>query len=560
LTLKLREAHAPLVELHPDRSRGDTVMRIRRLIVSCACVLAAIGCSSNPDPGTPESQLAEERQELQTLLARHAAQRIDARAYGLPRDDFDDVTNLTLRQRRAFRQMYPNLDFPDDGPRQYPRWAYSLMNRLDHATAGAPAGTSLDSRSFGLTINANVNVSNDNLPRSETFLAIDPTNPQYMVGASNIDLNGNGQALYFSSDFGSSWSKLALTPVFTNHSDPGVSFDSSGNVYTSTLDYGGNKTQVAVYKSTDHGASWPTRIVVDQAAANDKDLVATDYQSTSACHDQTYVGWDSGKTLWVSSGSGAFAPKIAVQTKSSVIAADPTVGPPATSGAAAPAYLAWADIGNSTINFSKSTDCGASWAPKSVVAATTDSYDYGIPAQCNRRVLIYPTIDVDRSSGSRRGWIYAVWNDFTMAQRSGCIAANDPHQSNIWFARSSDGGSSWSSPAMVNTNQPFVDHFNQWMSVDDSDGTIHVSWYDTRNDPNRQKTDIYYTKSTDGGLTFLPEVKVTSSMSDETTAGASGDQYGDYGGLAARGGNAYPFWADRRVQAPEQVYTALITP
>jgi hypothetical protein len=145
-------------------------------------------------------------------------------------------------------------------------------------------------------------------------------------------------------------------------------------------------------------------------------------------------------------------------------------------------------------------------------------------------------------------------------QRNGCVAATDPHNSNIWFARSTDGGSTWSAPVMVNSNLALVDHFNQWMTVDDSDGTIHVSWYDTRNDPNRQKTDIYYTKSTDGGMTFLPEVRVTSAMSDETTAGASPDQYGDYGGLAARNGNAYPFWADRRVQAPEQIYTAEITP
>jgi hypothetical protein len=49
-------------------------------------------------------------------------------------------------------------------------------------------------------------------------------------------------------------------------------------------------------------------------------------------------------------------------------------------------------------------------------------------------------------------------------------------------------------------------------------------------------------------------------MSDETTAGASPDQYGDYEGLAVRNGNAYPFWTDRRVQAPEQIFTGKITP
>jgi hypothetical protein len=532
-------------------------MRIHHFVVFCGALVSA-GCNSSP---TSEAQLAEERAELQTILARHAAQPIDARAYGLPRDDFDDGTNLTIRQRLAFRQMYPDLDYPTSGPRQYPRWALRLMNRPESAPTRESA---LGSRSFGLTVNANVDVSNDNTPRSETFVAIDPTNPQYMVGASNINVNAFGQAMYFSSDAGSTWSKLALTPFYTNQSDPGVSFDSRGNAYTSVVDYGGAKTEVVVYKSSDHGATWPTRMVVDTEEANDKELLATDYQPTSACRDQTYVGWDNGKTQWVSSmtspGSGVFAPKIALQTKSPVIAADLSVGPPASSGAAAPVYYVWDDIGNSTINFSKSTDCGASWAPFSVIAATKDSYDYGIPAQCTRRVLVYAAIDVDRSASSRRGWIYVVWNDFNEVQGHGCIAATDPHQANVWFARSTDGGNSWSSPVLVHSNLPFVDHFNQWMSVDDADGTIHIAWYDTRNDPNRQKTDIFYTKSTDGGATFMPEVKVTSAMSDETTAGATADQYGDYSGLAARGGNAYPFWTDRRVQAPEQVYTVKIAP
>jgi hypothetical protein len=541
-----------------NRRKGAFVMQLHRFIV---IGLLVSGCSSNPGP---DAQLVQERAELQTILARHAVSRIDARDYGLPQNDFDDGTNLTIRQRREFRQLYPDLDYPESGARQYPRWAYRLMNRRDAAAAEALGTAPTGRRSFGLTINANIDVSNDNLSRSETALAIDPTNPQYMVGASNIDVKGYGQAMYFSSDSGSTWNKLALTPFYTNQSDPGVSYDSSGNVYSSLVDYNGAKTAVEVYKSTDHGATWPTRMVVDTDRANDKPLLTTDYQPTSACHDQTYVGWDNGKTQWVSAmttpGSGVFAPRIALETKNSVIAASLSVGPPATSGANAPAYYAWTDINNSTINFSKSTDCGATWAPFSVVATTVDSYDYGIPAQCNRRVLIYPTIDVDRSSSSRRGWVYLVWNDFTEAQRSGCITATDTHQSNVWFARSTDGGSTWSTPVIVNSNQPFVDHFNQWMSVDDFDGTIHVAWYDTRNDPNRQKTDIYYTKSTDGGLTFLPEVKVTSAMSDETTSGASADQYGDYGGLAARGGNAYPFWSDRRVQAPEQIYTALITP
>jgi hypothetical protein len=544
------------------------------------CIIVASGFAStgavfaqSPCLEAINAELALERSELQTILVRHhGGARVDASHYGLPANDFDDATNLTIRQRQNFRRLYPGLDYPQSGPMQYPRWAYSLMNRLDQDEAAAcgysqtltePGSLALDSLAQ-LVVNANINVSNDNIPESETYLAIDPTNPQYMVGASNINLNGAGQMMYVSADYGATWSDQELVPTRTNQSDPGVNYDSNGNVYTLTLDYTGNRTAVKLYRSTDHGSSWPLQIIVDESAGNDKNLAAIDYQRTSGCRDQIYVGWDNGKAQLVAAttypDSGVFAPKITVQSKGATIAGDLAVGPPAPGGARAPVYYVWTSTSAKTINFSKSANCGGSWTTFKTIATTKDAYDYGIPAQCNRRVLIYPTIDVDRSNSAHRGSIYVVWNDFTTAQSSGCISATDPNNANIWFIRSTDGGNTWSSPIRVNANLARTDHFNQWMNVDDTDGTIHISWRDTRNDPNRQKTDIYYTKSTDGGGSFIPEVRVTSAMSDETTAGASLDQYGDYEGLAVRNGNAYPFWTDRRVPAPEDIDTSKISP
>ena len=543
-------------------------------VVGSICCLQQVSASSLRCSETIDAQIRQERSALQTLLARHHnASRVDARALKLTENDLDDASNLTVRQRLAFRRIYPNLHYPLRGPIQYPRWAYSLMNRMDRqgsvscgivTNQSKPEDIATQAITPYVLVNANINVSNDNISEAETYLAIDPTNPQYMVGASNVNLSGYGQRMYSSSDYGTTWSTFQIQPKNTNQSDPGVNFDSNGNVYTVTLDYTGNLTQVKFYKSTDHGKTFPTQIVVDSSAGNDKELAAIDYQPASSCRDQIYVGWDDGKAQYASTttapNSGVFAPKIAVQSKGSTIAADLAVGPPPSAGSAAPVYYVWTSTANSTINFSKSINCGASWSTYKTIAQTKDSYDYGIPAQCNRRVLIYPTIDVDRSNSAHRGWIYAVWNDFTAVQSSGCISSSDPNNANVWFSRSTDGGSTWASPKIVNANIAFTDHFNQWMSVDDFDGTIHLSWRDTRNDPNRQKTDVYYTKSTDGGSTFIPEVKVTSAMSDETTAGASADQYGDYEGLAVRNGNAYPFWTDRRSSNPEEIYTVKVTP
>jgi len=39
------------------------------------------------------------------------------------------------------------------------------------------------------------------------------------------------------------------------------------------------------------------------------------------------------------------------------------------------------------------------------------------------------------------------------------------------------------------------DQFNQWPAVDPSDGSVNLSWNDTRNDPAHLSTDIFYARS-----------------------------------------------------------------
>ena len=81
-------------------------------------------------------QRQNERAELKAILAlHHGGHPVDGRKFGLPQNDFDDATNLTVRQRQWFRQLNPNLDYPKSGPVQYPRWAFELMTRLDASGA-----------------------------------------------------------------------------------------------------------------------------------------------------------------------------------------------------------------------------------------------------------------------------------------------------------------------------------------------------------------------------------------------------------------------------------------
>jgi hypothetical protein len=117
------------------------------------------------------------------------------------------------------------------------------------------------------------------------------------------------------------------------------------------------------------------------------------------------------------------------------------------------------------------------------------------------------------------------------------------------------------------------------MSVDPVTGEVNVSFYDTRNDTTgaRYMTDIYFSQSRDGGVTWSSNLRVTNVSSNEHDCGGVfpcaainyGNQQGDYAGLVSFGGASYPIWTDSRLQlnplpgcrtglAMEEVFTAKV--
>lgn len=544
------------------RHGGPRLLTLLLLLYPCFLHAQGIRCKEEV-----LAQLQLERKELHAVLEMHQSGKgVDGRIYGLSQDDFNDESDITIRQRQWYRRMNPGMP-PGGGPYQYPRYVYDLMNRLDFMGAAVCEDGSVKIPGYqepfapdAPLILANVNVTNNADLEGEDYLSIDPTNQQYLVGGSN-SLTVNGQVIHRSSDYGATWATTMLVPTLTYHSDPGTAFTTTGTVYACAVDYTTNFTNVEVYKSTNHGAAWGSPpIIVDGQNFNDKELMSIDTQAASSCKDKVYVCWDNGTTLFASSTTtpDTFRPRVTVAAGG--FACDIVSGPPAAPATPGPAYTAWTNIGSSSINFAKSTDCGATWSTPVQIATTVESYDYCILAQQNRKALIYPSIDADRSNGPRKGWIYASWNDLTVVRASNkCGTASTVDTANVWFSRSTDGGATWSPKVMVNADVPMSDQFNQWLRVDDADGTIHMGWHDTRNDATRVSTDFYYTNSTDGGFTFLPEIKVTSAMTNENSS-TNGHQYGDYEGLAVRNGVAYPFWTDRRPSSgtDEEVFTSKI--
>ncbi len=86
----------------------------------------------------------------------------------------------------------------------------------------------------------------------------------------------------------------------------------------------------------------------------------------------------------------------------------------------------------------------------------------------------------------------------------------------------------------------------------DAQGALSVIWYDTRRDPTQQNLDVFGTVSTNGGVTFTPNFRVTDTSfnpNNDTFTDANGnpaDYLGDHIALAAANGMAYAVWTDTR--------------
>jgi hypothetical protein len=143
-------------------------------------------------------------------------------------------------------------------------------------------------------------------------------------------------------------------------------------------------------------------------------------------------------------------------------------------------HVVWYDErdGNPEIYYKRSTDGGISWgADTRLTNINCDKYD--------------PTIVV---SGSI---VHIAWTD----------SRNGSTNGEIYYKRSEDGGSTWGADTRL-TNAPLS---SESPSMAISGPVLHLVWYDWRNDPmGNGYSDIYYKCSTDGGLTWGPDIRLTS--------------------------------------------------
>ncbi|HVP38983.1 MAG TPA: FlgD immunoglobulin-like domain containing protein, partial [Candidatus Saccharimonadales bacterium] len=124
-------------------------------------------------------------------------------------------------------------------------------------------------------------------------------------------------------------------------------------------------------------------------------------------------------------------------------------------------------------------------------------------------------------------------------------------------AVSPDRGAHWRAPVRLNDDPPQFDQCMPMVTVD-SLGLAHAFWYDRRNDPARGgRADLYYARSSDGGLTWSPNLRVTDQATTWQVASRAAPNFGDYSTATSSGNAVWPLWADGRSGNPD-VFTAAV--
>ncbi|MBI4645644.1 MAG: T9SS type A sorting domain-containing protein [Bacteroidia bacterium] len=127
------------------------------------------------------------------------------------------------------------------------------------------------------------------------------------------------------------------------------------------------------------------------------------------------------------------------------------------------------------------------------------------------------------------------------------IASDAGTGADIYFSRSTDHGTTWLAPYKVNNDAGISHNYYSTIFVKDN-GVINVSWYDRRDDAGNINTHYYYAASTDGGASFGDNHQVTSIATDFSTVGSQNQNFGigEYTQVLATPGYTIPVWCDGR--------------
>lgn len=393
---------------------------------------------------------------------------------------------------------------------------------------------------YSASYQVNVNAAGQNIvgdAANEPSLCVDPTDPNRIaVGWRQFDTVTNDfrQAGWaYSTNGGASWtSPGTLTNIF--RSDPVLAADAEGRFYylgVVTSNLSGFSSDL--YQSTNGGATWQ---LLGPALGGDKEWMAID-TTTGPGRGNLYQLWSP----WYNYAGSA----LNTGDPDKIFSRSTDGGRTWMDAISIPQWPYWGtlDVGPNGELYVVGTDGATFWVSRSTNAANrsvTPAFDltvpvdlggpmiYGAPGVNPDGLLGQPWIAVDRSGGPTRGNVYLL-----------CSVTNQPGNfADVMFARSTNGGATWSAARRINDDPTNTQAYHWFGTLSVApDGRIDACWNDTRSNPNHRFSELYFSCSRDGGLTWSPNQAISPPF-DHTLGYPVQQKMGDYIGMVSLRGAA----------------------
>jgi hypothetical protein len=379
-----------------------------------------------------------------------------------------------------------------------------------------------------VAVQVNVNAAGDNIvgdAANEPSMAVNPLNPHNMVigwrqfDTINSDFRQAGWGYTF--DGGQSWTFPGKIEAGIFRSDPVLACDPDGVFFYDSLTSDGTGFHCKMFRSFNGGITWDTGV---EAYGGDKEWMCID-PTNGIGGSNIYSYW----TEWYSICNGQFTRSYNGGNSylpCTFIPGSPNWGVLDVGGDGT-LYV----IGDGFL-FAKSTTMKDPNQPAAWQSNTTinlgGSLVYGTGPNPGG-LLGQAWLAVDRSGGSTNNYLYAA--------ASVSPAGSDPID--VMFSRSTNGGTSWSTPIRIN-DDPVGSNAWQWFATLSvaPNGRIDVIWNDTRNHPGTYLSELFYSFSIDGGLTWAPNQQLTPAF-DPHIGWPVQQKIGDYSHMVSdnRGAN-----------------------
>src|SRR5437773_10836495 len=411
------------------------------------------------------------------------------------------------------------------------------------------------------------------ITQSETFSTANPDNPDQIVviyndsrGRNAIPINISGGSV--STDGGTTFTRLTAangqSPFVGTEGDPVLLYNKpTGTWFTIWLDTLSGGQGLGGYKSSTPSdpspASW-THFTVHSNSADDRESGYADNNPSSPFFGRMYVSWNDfnvGSGALVESFStdngATWSPAVTVINSATFIRNTQITGDMSGNGTL---YIAGMDEGgggfphDDTNLLFKSTDGGATWAN------TYTGSPFPGPGVCSSGYFA-GMFSTNGCYWRHEGWGEpAAFNNVVSLVYAQHGAGSDP--GDVFYIRSTDGGVTFGTPLMLNTDGGTRPQWQPNLSVSRA-GTLLATWYDAREsldtdcqygNPASPCYRMWSRKSNDNGLSWLPDdalSDVVSPLPAQNDPNIVGSYVGDYDYGAALLTKHMTSWADGRV-------------